>query len=975
MAGVDRIDWKGRWIWYEGPERPRNFYLRLRKVCTLHGDVASAQAFCVGDSQYMLFVNGIFVGRGPARSDPRWQSYDRYNLKPYLRRGQNVMAAVVHHIGEETFSYMPGRGGFLFQMDGETRRGKTFEVVSDRSWRVKPGWAWDDRSPRIHTALGFTENYDARRADPGWMEPEFDDSEWAPATVIGKAGMKPWSWLMPRDIPLLREEVIYPRAVLDRGQCVRRFGPFHINFKSLIIPHQDVVGYAGTYVWTPRSGEVELSIGSTGGVRVWIGGIQVVDRHVHGPSEPGQERVRVHLERGWTPILVKVDQGMGDWDLHFALEGLDDLIYSVDQRTDKVAPGWMVVGPFDNEMVGDECVGFQLPYPPEREMDFKARYEGKGGRTVQWIVWDSVAQQMAWEDHVPLQNARIEHPTAMLNDRPEAMTIELSDPAEAVYVTVDLGREATGYPRMDLEVPPGTVVDLGYSEVLENGRVAPFRNGVKYADRYVAGDGKACWEVFGQRGFRYMQATFRGATGPVHVYSMGLTFSTYPVEYRGTFRCSDERLNRIWEVGRYTVHLCMHDTYEDGPWCDQAPWWGDARIEALVNYYTFGDRQLMARGLRQIARSQREDGLTAGMYPDGQRAQWVPTFSLLWVISLWEYFTYTGDEELVRELYPNVQRLLKWFEGYVGHRGILEDVPDRMFVDWCDIDHGGEIAALNCFYVRALEVAAQMAQVMDDEPSRAHYPAQSSAVRTAMNLHLWSEKKGVYTDGPGSERVSQHVNLLAVLFNLVEERHREDLLRYIFSDSAKVVQIGSPYFMFYALDALFHSGQVDHALQLIRDRWGAMLDAGATTCWERFDPEHSWCHGGSAGPTYFLSAELLGVKPVDPGFSKIQIRPGVGDLAWAEGVVPTVRGDVCVSWKQTEGRFQMQVDIPKGCVAMVGLPKLSRPHPRIELRERVVWEGDRTIPHEHIRTAWEDTTFVWFEMRRAGRHVFVSRET
>lgn len=974
MAGVDRMDWKGRWIWCGGPERPRNFYLCLRRVCTLHGDVASARAFCVADSQYKLFVNATFVGRGPARSDPRWQSYDIYDLRPYLRRGQNVIAAMVHHIGEGTFSYMPGRGGFLFQMNGETTRGKTFEVVSDRSWRVTPGRAWDDRSPRISIPLGYTENYDARQADQGWMEPAFDDSEWAPATVIGKAGMKPWPWLTPRDIPPLGEERIYPCAVLDTGQCVQRLRPFHIGFKPLITPHQDVVGYAGTYVWTPRSGEAELSIGSTGGIKVWIGGTKVVDRHVHGPSEPGQQRVRVHLEQGWTPVLVKVDQGVGDWDLHFALDGLGDVIYSVEQRTDRVAPAWMVIGPFDNEMVGDECVGFQFPYPPERDMDFRGRYEGKRGYTVQWIVWDSVAQRMAWEDHVPLRSARMERPTAMLNRGPEATTVELSNPAEAVYVTVDLGREATGYPHIDLEAPPGTVVDLGYSEVLEDGRVAPFRNGVKYADCYITGEGRADFEVFGRRGFRYMQATFRGATGPIHIYSMGLTFSTYPVEYRGAFHCSDERLTRIWEMGRYTVHLCMQDAYTDGPWCEQAQWWSDARVEALVNYYAFGDRQLIARGLRQMARSQREDGLMEGIYPDGRQAQWLPTFSLLWVISLWEYLTYTGDEELVRELYPNVQRLLEGLEGYIGYRGVLENVPGGVYADGSDIDHDGEIAVLNCFYVRASEVAAQIAQVMDDEPCRARYVGQSNAVRIAMNLHLWAQEKGVCPDGPGSEQVSQHVKVLAVLFDLAEGEHGEDILRRIFDRSDQVILIGSPRFMFYGLEALFHSGQVDRALRLIRERWGAMLDAGATTCWEQFNPEHSQCHGGSAGPTYFLSAELLGVKPLSVGLSRVQIRPGVGDLEWAEGIVPTVRGDLHVSWKCTEGTFRMQVKIPGRCVAVIGIPKRGGPHPRIEMGKRVVWEGNRAVPNERIRTAWEDTAFVWFEMRRAGRHVFVSRD-
>ena len=979
---MEHREWKSRWIWCDGPERPRNFYLALRKEIRVSGPITEARCRCVADSRYKLFVNRRFVGRGPARSDPRWQSYDQYDLKPFLQPGRNVIAAIVHHYGEPTFSYVLGRGGFLFEGEIGTDPGKTVEVLSDRYWKVKPLESWDDRTPRIDIQLGFTEVYDGRKEPHGWMEPDFDDGAWAHATVIGKVGMEPWPALVPRDIPPLMEELRSPAAVVDMGRCAPALDDeaFHIDFGRRITPNRDAVAYAATYVYSAQRTEVVLHAGSEDGIKIWLNGAKVLDHHIHRRSAPDQEQVDVVLEAGWNGILIKVDQSVGEWDCYFHLEGGKDLVYSAEKSLDGVDCKWRMIGPFDNEMIGDECIGFETPYPPERGIDFDATYEGKAG-AVRWNQYDSVAERMTGDRLISSQE--VSHSPLTTHHSPMSLPLRVDEWSEDgdAYLVLDFGQEVVGYPRIEVEAPAGTMVDMGYSELLEEGRVCPHRNGVRYADRYIARNGRQVFETFGMRGFRYMMLTFRGTEGPVWVHDVGVNFSTYPVAHRGAFECSDERLNTIWEVGRTTVQLCMHDAYEDCPWREQAQWWGDARVEALVNYYAFGDAKLMARGLRQIAQSQRADGLTQGMVPGGGRAWWLPGFSLIWVISLWEYVLYTGDENLVHELYPNVRRLLSWFDRQNGDRGLLEEVPGWIFTDWTDLDSGGEIAALNALYVGALEAASELSNLLRDEASAAKYKGRAHAVRTDFTLYLWSEEKGVYTDGVGSERVSQHVNVLAALYDIAGEEKRDGIFQTIFEDESDVVQIGSPYFMFYALDALHHSDRGDQAIEIIRKRWGAMLDAGATTWWERFSPEDSWCHGWSAGPTYFLSAEILGVKPKAPGFRRFEVKPRIGDLTdallnrtvhltWAKGIVPTVRGDIPVSWKRDEETFHLKVALPKGCKAEIAIPKADFGYPRILLGGKAVWENGRAVPHEMIRHAREDDEFVWFGIGWARKYWF-----
>ena len=91
-----------------------------------------------------------------------------------------------------------------------------------------------------------------------------------------------------------------------------------------------------------------------------------------------------------------------------------------------------------------------------------------------------------------------------------------------------------------------------------------------------------------------------------------------------------------------------------------------------------------------------------------------------------------------------------------------------------------------------------------------------------------------------------------------------------------------------------------------------MLDAGATTWWELWNPDGSWCHGWSAGPTYLLTTHILGVQPTAPGWRSFEVRPQPCGLEWAQGTVPTPLGDVAVEWRVEDGRCKTVVRAPVG---------------------------------------------------------------
>ena len=223
-APGDARVWEAEWIWDRPLAAEKNAYTYFRKEFTLPGAPARAPTSISADSRYLLFVNGRFIGRGPVRSDPRFQSYDTYELAPFLQSGPNVIAVVVHFFGEGNERYLLGRGGFLLEANVGLGSLPPVIVKSDATWRTFRSPAWNAASLRENESNGFTEIYDGRLEPTGWMQAGFDAGTWTPPFVIGGPPQTPWLSLVPREIPFMFEREIKPAAVVRIGEVARNLG-------------------------------------------------------------------------------------------------------------------------------------------------------------------------------------------------------------------------------------------------------------------------------------------------------------------------------------------------------------------------------------------------------------------------------------------------------------------------------------------------------------------------------------------------------------------------------------------------------------------------------------------------------------------------------------------------------------------------------------------------------------------------------
>ncbi|MHB9071062.1 MAG: alpha-L-rhamnosidase-related protein [Sedimentisphaerales bacterium] len=546
-------------------------------------------------------------------------------------------------------------------------------------------------------------------------------------------------------------------------------------------------------------------------------------------------------------------------------------------------------------------------------------------------------------------NSRIVNPQNVLHHGLTPVTVKAGESNQFAAMILDCGSESAAHVNFDVEATGGEVLDFLYFEMIDASGEPVFADPqigcrISMADRYRCRHGRQTHEFMNWRGFRYVLVVFRNVKKQLLLYHIDLKHTHYPVSLKGNFKCSDELLNQIWHTGVKTLQLCMHDAYVDGPWREQAQWWGDARVLGLINYYTFGDKLLFKRGLRQAAQSRHSSGLIRGVFPTDSNTVVLPDYNLTWVSSLWEYYWYTGDDEPMREWFGTLQEILLWFESHSGDSGLCGN-PGKgywFFIDWAELDKSDRNATFTLQYLETLKNAANVAEHLGFENAQIKYIRRLELVKASVEKTFWDSEQRCFLEGYDRTRdtklsqVSQHANSLAILLDIIPHFNRkiaEDvLIRSIHAHMAlsktgqqkntvgSNIILASPFFYAFVIEALFKAGFGSEAIDCIRVLWGQMLAKGASTWFEMWPKDFkngmtSACHAWSASPTYHLSQKIGGIYPASPGFKHVRISPQMANLEFAEVAMPTMWGQVKVNWQKIKPtKMLVEIDMPKPIV-------------------------------------------------------------
>ncbi|MEM6345511.1 MAG: family 78 glycoside hydrolase catalytic domain [Bacteroidota bacterium] len=174
-----------KWIWFPSGRTLPNTFVLFRRKLQLKSKLVSAQGWIMGDSRYLLHVNGSRVQFGPGPADPRYPEVDPINLASFLKEGQNTLAATVLYYGQGDGTWPGGKPGFLFYLELEYASGERQIVASDIEWDCKVATSWRPGQYKRWYLRALQEEFDANLYPYGWDTNEYEtDSSWMPAMEL-----------------------------------------------------------------------------------------------------------------------------------------------------------------------------------------------------------------------------------------------------------------------------------------------------------------------------------------------------------------------------------------------------------------------------------------------------------------------------------------------------------------------------------------------------------------------------------------------------------------------------------------------------------------------------------------------------------------------------------------------------------------------------------------------------------------------
>lgn len=440
--------------------------------------------------------------------------------------------------------------------------------------------------------------------------------------------------------------------------------------------------------------------------------------------------------------------------------------------------------------------------------------------------------------------------------------------------------------------------------------------------------------------FRYCE--IEGFNG--NIQKSGIIRETvhYPFnETAATFTSSNKVLNDIWELCKYSIKATSFTgVYVDGD-RERIPYEADALINQLCHYNI--DREF------SMARYSQEYLINHATWP----TEWI----LQSVMMAWNDYLYTGNMESITRFYNDLKSKslieLEEYNGLISTK-TGKQTPELMkaihyngkelkdIVDWPQTgilglgkNEPGETdgfvftnfnTVVNAYHYRALVLMAQIAEATGKLNDAKYFLEKANKTKQTINQLMLDKKRGIYTDGIGTDHASLHANMFPLAFGIVPDEYKQRVMDFIRSRGMACSVYGSQFL----LDAIYQANDAGYGLSLLSSTaersWAHMIyDVGSTITLEAWDnkykPNQDWNHAWGAAPANLIPRKLMGIEPLEPGFRKIQIKPQPGALENADMTFPTIRGGLKISFKNKTGEFfDLKVVIPANATADIYIP-------------------------------------------------------
>ncbi len=496
-------------------------------------------------------------------------------------------------------------------------------------------------------------------------------------------------------------------------------------------------------------------------------------------------------------------------------------------------------------------------------------------------------------------------------------------PNKKVQILIDQTHHTIGHPEMIYSKGKGSRIKITYSEAMYDKNWKKGNRNVVEGKRILGyydviepdGSDKNFFKPFGQKTYRFIQLDITTGDEPLIIDDYYGVYTAYPFKENAVFKTGDQRLDKIWDAAWLTLRNSAVENFID-PYYEQLQYIGDSRIEALVSIVVGGDDRLMRKAIEMFDNSRLPMGLTQSRYPS-YIVQIIPTYSLIWIDMLHDYFLFRNDDDFVRKFTPGMKTVLDWWSSKVDQTGMPTGMEWWNFTDWATGFHNGipdgaddgYSASIALQFVHTLQNASAIYSGLGMHEAARKCDLLQQKISKSVWQHCYVPSRGLIAETPAKKKFSQHTNIMAILTNTIPVKDQKVVMQKILNDKGLIQT--TIYYKFYLFNALKKAGMGDEYLNLL-ENWTNQLDQGLTTFAETDIDPRSECHAWSASPNYHFLTLVAGIHPGAKNFKKILIEPNLGSLKHIYVKMPHPDGMIEVTLKKKGDQIHGEISLPKG---------------------------------------------------------------
>lgn len=414
---------------------------------------------------------------------------------------------------------------------------------------------------------------------------------------------------------------------------------------------------------------------------------------------------------------------------------------------------------------------------------------------------DSRKMEMGWknigfyDDHWGFACEKLDDDHNLVIQQTPALEVYRIKPSvikklECGHYFLDFGQEITGQFEMQAMGESGQIIEIRCGEEIIDGQEYSVRYDMrcncKYQESWILSGEKDTLEFYDYKAFRYVEVI---ASSDIFITdSFFAIVRHYPFDKKKCkFESSNKLINKIWEICKNGVKYGSQEGYVDCPSREKGQYLGDVTVTAHAHLYLSGDLRLYKKTLKDFANSTVICSGIMAVSP-GNYMQEIADYSLQWPLQLLTYYKQSGDIDFLKEMYPFVEGVLRYFDRYKRKDGLLEDVKEKWnLVDWpknlrdgYDFDISTAVVGdgchnvINAFYCGAVKIFNEIRIILSIK-----YFDELPSLKKAFIETFFNKETKLFTDSSESKHTALHSNAIPLFYGLVPDEAVKNVVNLI----------------------------------------------------------------------------------------------------------------------------------------------------------------------------------------------------